>query len=75
MKYSITYSGFLAGKPISGSAEVESISITGCIQGFLRKMFNKDVDMRKITVQQRCLIRARLLEARLRYNKNIKAQR
>lgn len=50
MKYSITYSGFLGGKPIEASLEVESISITGCVQNFTNKMRNKGVDIKKLSI-------------------------
>jgi hypothetical protein len=50
MKYSITYSGFLGDKPIEASLEVESISITGCVQNFTNKMRNKGVHVTKLSI-------------------------
>jgi len=52
MKYSITYSGFMGGNPISGTLEVESISITGCIQNFTNKMRNNHptVILKKLSI-------------------------
>jgi hypothetical protein len=52
MTYSITYSGFLGEKPIEGSQEVESISITGCLQNFCNKMRNQRVEIKKIRIEE-----------------------
>lgn len=52
MKYLINYSGFLGDKPIEASLEVESISITGCIQNFSNKMRNKGVDIKKLSITE-----------------------
>lgn len=55
MKYSVTYSGFLGDKPINASLEVESISITGCIQNFTNKMRNNHpgVTIKKLSIEQK----------------------
>lgn len=53
MKYLITYSGFLGEKPINGSTEVESISITGALQNFAKKMSDKSVDIKSISVVEK----------------------
>lgn len=53
MKYIIRYSGFLGGKPIDGSTEVESISITGALQNFVKKMSDKSVDIKSISVVEK----------------------
>lgn len=52
MKYLITYSGFMGDNPISGTLDVESISITGCIQNFTNKMRNKGVDIKKLSITE-----------------------
>lgn len=53
MKYLITYSGFLGDKPIQASVELESISITGCVQNFCNKMRNQRVDIKKIHIEEK----------------------
>lgn len=53
MKYLITYSGFLGDKPIHASVELESISITGCVQNFCNKMRNQRVDIKKIHIEEK----------------------
>lgn len=55
MKYLVTYSGFLGDKSINASLEVESISITGCIQNFTNKMRNNHpgVTIKKLSIEQK----------------------
>ena len=38
MKYLVNYSGFMGANPISASVEVESISLTGCMQNITKKV-------------------------------------
>lgn len=53
MTYTIHYSGFLGDKPIQASLELDSISITGCVQNFCNKMRNQRVDIKKIHIEEK----------------------
>jgi len=52
MTYAVDYHGHMGENPIHGATEIESISITGCLQNFCNKMRKKGVDIKKITIQQ-----------------------
>lgn len=52
MKYLVNYSGFMGANPISASVEVESISLTGCMQNITKKVRDRGVDVKKISIEE-----------------------